>query len=70
MPEGSSHCVQCVFVNQADAAEEQADERAKIAKFSHVWNEFIDSLRMEDFISNRLRLLLALDLRHSNSQVS
>ncbi|XXG90537.1 hypothetical protein AAC387_Pa12g2278 [Persea americana] len=54
--------------HKADAAEEQADERAKIAKFSHVWNEFIDSLRMEDFISNREKDLLRVP--YSSSAIS
>ncbi|KAG6480709.1 hypothetical protein ZIOFF_057294 [Zingiber officinale] len=33
-------------------------ERMNIAKFSHIWNEFISSLREEDLISNRERDLL------------
>ncbi|XXG90536.1 hypothetical protein AAC387_Pa12g2277 [Persea americana] len=35
-----------------------ADEHAKNAKFSPVWNEFIDSLRIEDYISNTEKDLL------------
>lgn len=66
MLESSSHFVESVFMNQAEGD----DERTNILKFSHVWNEFIDSLRMEDLINNKLRLLLAQDFRHSMDQIS
>ncbi|KAK7316697.1 hypothetical protein RJT34_00353 [Clitoria ternatea] len=43
-------------------------ERNNIAYFSHVWNEFINSMREEDFISNRDRDLLLVP--YSSSYVS
>ncbi|XP_074576315.1 callose synthase 7-like [Curcuma longa] len=42
--------------NEKNSKEEM--ERMNIAKFSHIWNEFISSLREEDLISNRERDLL------------
>lgn len=39
--------------------EDESYERRNIAYFSQVWNEFIDSMRQEDLISNRFKLLLA-----------
>ncbi|KAH8515571.1 hypothetical protein Peur_047053 [Populus x canadensis] len=47
-------------------AEQQ--ERKNIANFSHVWNEFIYSLRAEDLISNHERDLLLVP--YSSSDVS
>ncbi|XP_043687669.1 callose synthase 7-like [Telopea speciosissima] len=43
-------------------------ERRNIAKFSQVWNEFINSMRMEDLISNRERDLLLVP--YSSSDIS
>ncbi|OVA17115.1 Glycosyl transferase [Macleaya cordata] len=43
-------------------------ERKNIAKFSQVWNEFINCLRMEDLISNRERDLLLVP--YSSGDVS
>ncbi|KAI3698336.1 hypothetical protein L2E82_41808 [Cichorium intybus] len=40
-----------------------------IAKFSHVWNEFIFSMRMEDLISNRERDLLLVPYTTSDAPV-
>lgn len=38
--------------------QDDAYERYNIAYFSQVWNEFINSMREEDLISNRFELLL------------
>ncbi|CAN1850912.1 Callose synthase 7 [Linum perenne] len=37
---------------------DESDERQSIANFSHVWNEIINSMRLEDLISNDERDLL------------
>ncbi|KAJ7960658.1 Callose synthase-like protein [Quillaja saponaria] len=51
-----------------DVAVDESFERRNIAYFSQVWNEFIDSMRMEDLISNRDRDLLLVP--YSSSDVS
>ncbi|KAL5700795.1 putative callose synthase 6 [Ranunculus cassubicifolius] len=43
-------------------------QRKNIAKFSQVWNEFINCLRIEDLISNREKELLLVP--YSSSDVS
>jgi hypothetical protein len=53
----------CLWLNwQFSSCQEEQHERKNIANFSHVWNEFIYSLRMEDLISNQLRLFLLYNL--------
>ncbi|XP_011044775.1 PREDICTED: putative callose synthase 6 isoform X3 [Populus euphratica] len=47
---------------------DEESERKNIANFSHVWNEFIYSLRMEDLISNHEKDLLLVP--YSSSGVS
>uniref|UniRef100_A0A2K2BE63 1,3-beta-glucan synthase n=1 Tax=Populus trichocarpa TaxID=3694 RepID=A0A2K2BE63_POPTR len=51
-----------------DHVMEEQHERKNIANFSHVWNEFIYSLRAEDLISNHERDLLLVP--YSSSDVS
>ncbi|XP_034931191.1 putative callose synthase 6 isoform X1 [Populus alba] len=46
----------------------EESERKNIANFSHVWNEFIYSLRMEDLISNHEKDLLLVP--YSSNDVS
>uniref|UniRef100_A0A3N7GGL5 1,3-beta-glucan synthase n=1 Tax=Populus trichocarpa TaxID=3694 RepID=A0A3N7GGL5_POPTR len=48
--------------------EDEESERKNVANFSHVWNEFIYSLRMEDLISNHEKDLLLVP--YSSSDVS
>ncbi|XP_042485900.1 callose synthase 7-like isoform X2 [Macadamia integrifolia] len=43
-------------------------EKRNIAKFAHMWNEFINCMRMEDLLSNRERDLLLVP--YSSSDVS
>jgi len=40
--------------------QDDAYERDNIAYFSQVWNEFINSMREEDLISNRFKFKLLL----------
>ncbi|XP_052309124.1 callose synthase 7 isoform X2 [Populus trichocarpa] len=47
---------------------DEESERKNVANFSHVWNEFIYSLRMEDLISNHEKDLLLVP--YSSSDVS
>ncbi|KAJ4980938.1 hypothetical protein NE237_031775 [Protea cynaroides] len=48
--------------------DEDSLERRNIAKFSQVWNEFINCMRLEDLISNRERDLLLVP--YSSSDIS
>ncbi|KAL9422970.1 hypothetical protein AB3S75_035119 [Citrus x aurantiifolia] len=48
--------------------EDKAMERRNFASFSHVWNEFIESMRAEDLISNEDRDLLLVP--YSSNDVS
>ncbi|KAH8509176.1 hypothetical protein H0E87_011081 [Populus deltoides] len=59
-------CCSGLFVCSDNSDEES--ERTNIANFSHVWNEFIYSLRMEDLISNHEKDLLLVP--YSSSDVS
>lgn len=55
-----------------DAQEKDEDPsvvRKNIANFSQVWNQFIDSMRLEDLISNRDRNLLLVPSRSSNVSI-
>ncbi|XP_050228650.1 callose synthase 7 [Mercurialis annua] len=45
-------------------------DKKNIANFSRVWNEFIDSMRAEDLISNHERDLLLVPIPYSTSDVS
>ncbi|KAK7256070.1 hypothetical protein RIF29_29503 [Crotalaria pallida] len=56
--------------NRKTKSEDMDDSLARrnVAYFSQVWNEFIDSMRMEDLISNRDRDLLLVP--YSSSDVS
>ncbi|XP_028751937.1 callose synthase 7 [Neltuma alba] len=47
----------------------ESNERRNIACFSQVWNEFINSMRDEDLISNRDRDLLLVPYRSSHVSV-
>ncbi|XP_010241338.1 PREDICTED: putative callose synthase 6 [Nelumbo nucifera] len=55
-----SRILECLVPSSKDKMknENQHDERKNIAKFSQLWNEFINSLRQEDLISNREKSLL------------
>ncbi|CAN1759004.1 Callose synthase 7 [Linum perenne] len=53
VPSAFSNCLVPSSVTRDESAESQS-----IANFSHVWNEFINSMRLEDLISNDERDLL------------
>ncbi|KAG5246140.1 callose synthase [Salix suchowensis] len=53
---------------QDEQHQDELLERNNIANFSHVWNEFIDSLRAEDLISNHEKDLLLVP--YSSSDIS
>ncbi|KAI4308102.1 hypothetical protein L6164_031209 [Bauhinia variegata] len=68
VPAAFSRC----FLSGNDTKSEDLDEsyqRRNIACFSQVWNEFINSMREEDLISNRDRDLLLVPYRSSDVSV-
>nr|WJO13371.1 callose synthase 7 [Lilium hybrid cultivar] len=56
------------FSKDESKRDQEESERRNIAKFSHVWNGFINSLRQEDLISNEEKDLLLVP--YSSGEVS
>ncbi|RDX87110.1 putative callose synthase 6, partial [Mucuna pruriens] len=49
--------------------QDESNDRKNIAYFSHFWNEFINSMRMEDLINDRDRDFLLIPYRSTDTSV-
>ncbi|KAJ0051718.1 hypothetical protein Pint_01407 [Pistacia integerrima] len=66
--ENVSHWNPPLYLSQFSSIKDEAIHRKNIANFSQVWNEFIESMRKEDLLSNEERDLLLVP--YSSSKIS